>query len=70
VLAVQDEDGWIGIAVSNRQKVLGVTTPTPDKRLAGCSCRSNMPLAVQNRTADQYIADLERKRAENTSRTS
>jgi hypothetical protein len=58
-----DEPCWVGIAVENRQKVCGVSSPNPDSRLP-VQLSSDMAVATQNDTAAQYIADLERQRAE------
>jgi hypothetical protein len=69
VVAVQDDEpGWLGIAVSNRQKVSGVSSPTAEVRLP-LQLAVDMSIAAQNDSADRYVADLERQRAEHVSQT-
>jgi hypothetical protein len=70
LIAVQDDDpSWIGIAVSNRQKVSGITIPSPDHRLP-LQLALDMAVAVSNDTAADYVADLEHQRAEHVGETS
>jgi hypothetical protein len=67
LIAVQDDDpGWLGIAVENRQKVSGISYPNADARLP-LQLAVDMAVAAQNGTAAQYVSDLERQRAEHVS---
>jgi hypothetical protein len=64
LVAVQDDDpSWLGLAVSNRQKVSGIHVPDTDGRLP-LQLAVDMSIAAQNDTAAGYIADLERQRDE------
>ena len=64
LVAIQDDDpSWIGIAVSNRQKVSGVALPAAESRLP-LQLALDMAVAVTNGSAAGYVADLERQRAE------
>jgi len=70
LIAVQDADpSWIGIAVSNRQKVSGVSFPTAQDRLP-LQLALDLAVALTNDTATEYVADLERQRAEHVAQTS
>jgi hypothetical protein len=66
LVAVEDEAGWLGMAVSNRQKVSGVSYPNADSRLP-VHLSIDMAVAAHNGTAASYIADLERQRSEHVS---
>jgi len=70
LIAIQDDDpSWIGIAVSNRQKVSGVTVPTAESRLP-LQLALDLAVALTNDTAAEYVADLERQRAEHVAQAS
>jgi len=70
LVAIQDDDpSWIGIAVSNRQKVSGVTVPSAEQRLP-LQLALDVAVALTNDTATDYVTDLERQRAEHVAQTS
>ena len=63
-----DDPGWLAIAVSNRQKVSGVTYPTAETRLP-LALAVDLSVAASNDTAAEYVTDLERQRAEHVAAT-
>jgi len=70
LVAIQDDDpSWVGIAVSNRQKVSGVSVPAPESRLP-LQLALDMAVAAANGNATEYVADLEHQRAEHVAQTS
>lgn len=57
LIAIQDDDpSWIGIAVSNRQKVSGVSLPTAENRLP-LQLALDMAVALTNDAATEYVAE-------------